>query len=92
MSVRSGTDDTDVVGVLDGGQDSGGQGDLGHGLADVNDVDTCRGGEERKKKGLSIDAGEGVNTAGWLGGQGVCEVHEGVVILAFVQGIIVSPE
>ena len=50
------------------------------------------GGEERKKKGLSIDAGEGVNTAGWLGGQGLCEVHEGVVILAFVQGIIVSPE
>jgi len=42
VSVRSGTDDTDVVGVLDGGQDSGGQGDLGHGLADLDDVDTVR--------------------------------------------------
>lgn len=40
VSVRSGTDDTDVVGVLDGSQDSGSQGDLGHGLADLDDVDT----------------------------------------------------
>ena len=73
MSVRSGTDDTDVVGVLDGGQDSGGQGDLGHGLADLDDVDTCGKGE--KVWFLSIEA-RGEREDGWLGFKDLAEVHE----------------
>jgi len=68
VSVRSGTDDTDVVGVLDGGQDSGGQGDLGHGLADVNDVDTCRGGGRTEEKRVKYRCGRG-GEYGWLAGR-----------------------
>jgi hypothetical protein len=44
VTVRSGRDDTDVGRVLDRGEDSGGQNDLLVGLADVDDVDTCRRG------------------------------------------------
>lgn len=40
MTVRSGRDDTNVGGVLDGGENSGGEDDLLPGLADVDDVDT----------------------------------------------------
>jgi len=40
VTVRSGRDDTDIGGVLDGGEDSGSQDDLLVGLADVDDVDT----------------------------------------------------
>lgn len=40
VTVRSGTDDANIVGVLDGSEDSSSEDDLGVGLADVNDVDT----------------------------------------------------
>lgn len=42
MTVRSSRDDCDIVGVVDGSQDSGGEDDLLPGLADVDDVDTWR--------------------------------------------------
>ena len=40
MTVRSGRDDADVVGVVDGGQDSGGKDNLLPGLSDVDEVDS----------------------------------------------------
>jgi hypothetical protein len=40
VTVRSGRDDGNVVGVLDGGEDSGSEDELLPGLADVEDVDT----------------------------------------------------
>lgn len=40
VTVRSGRDDSNVVGVLDGGEDSGSEDELLPGLADVEDVDT----------------------------------------------------
>ena len=42
VTVRSGRDDTDVRRVLDGSEDSCGQDDLLVGLADVDNIDTCR--------------------------------------------------
>lgn len=41
VTVRSGGDDTDVVRVVDGREDSCGQDEFLPGLADVDDVDTC---------------------------------------------------
>lgn len=40
VTVWSGRDDTDVVGVVDGGEDSGSKDEFLPGLADVQDVDT----------------------------------------------------
>jgi hypothetical protein len=40
VTVRSGRDDGNVGGVLDGGEDSGSEDELLPGLADVEDVDT----------------------------------------------------
>jgi hypothetical protein len=40
VAVRSGRDDGDVVRVLDGSEDSGGEDELLPGLAEVDDVDT----------------------------------------------------
>ena len=42
MTVGTGRDDTDVVGVLDGDDSTSGENDLLPGLADVKDVDTYR--------------------------------------------------
>ena len=40
VSVRSSRDDTDVVGVVDGSEDTGGHDELLPGFADVEDMDT----------------------------------------------------
>jgi hypothetical protein len=41
VTVRSGRDDGNVIGVLDGGENSGSEDELLPSLADVEDVDTC---------------------------------------------------
>jgi hypothetical protein len=41
VAVGAGGDGDDVVGVLDGGDDTGGEDDLFPGLANVNYVDAC---------------------------------------------------
>lgn len=41
MTVWSSRDDGNVVGVLDGGEDSGSEDELLPSLTDVEDVDTC---------------------------------------------------
>lgn len=51
VTVRPGRDDTDVVGVLDSGQDSGGKNNLLPSLSNVDEVDTCQ------VEKLSVDNG-----------------------------------
>lgn len=52
MTVRSGGDDANVVGVLDGGENSSGKNELLPSLSDVDEVDACREREREPKGGL----------------------------------------